>query len=268
MKFFARLFGTKPPNRYLPESTNPCIQSVSTRTEALSFSSDSSYFSNLDILDGMEFNATLQIRTPLDVLIHHGEIYQGPPSQAPRYGEWKDGVSPDGIWVFKTKSWEEMAKEGGGDYKFAKTFDKTGGGTRASDIGPVCSNDYLPFLIEFRKIVESPLPIKNQIKAIKALKFVSIQSASILGKLAKFYPPFPDSYFIGQLCKIPSVGPKTATALFQAGYLSINHLKAMPTERLTSIIGIGPNTAKGILAFANAYMAPERPKLLLNPDPT
>ena len=243
MRFFSRLFGNEIPDPTPVKSADSPIRSV-THSHSL----DILYLSNQDILEGFEFCATLQIRTPLDVLIHHGEIYKGPPSLAPRYGEWENGISPDGIWVLKTKSWEQLATR---DKDLAAALDCGESVTHPSDIGPVHPYDYLPFLIEFRKIVESTLSIEKQIVAIEDLKFVSIPFASAISKLSDFYPPFPSSFYIKQLCVIPGVGPKTAAALFRAGYQSIPHLKVATLESLVSIQGVGPNTAKKILDFSS-----------------
>jgi len=251
MGFLSWIFGEKQPKPIPDESSSASSLPLNSEVEMHSFASDSSYYANLDIIDGMEFCATLQIRTALNVLLHHGEIYNGPPSNVPKYGN-----EGDGIWVFKPKSWESLGVD----------LNEISNDTIASDIGPIEAAKYIPFLLEFRKIVESDLPIPNQIKAIKALKTYSNDFASIFRKLVKTYPGFPNSFYISRLCQIPGVGPKTAAALFQAGFLSISHIKGAASERITSVQGIGPSTAKKILDFANSWKPPEGPNQALNSD--
>jgi hypothetical protein len=54
--------------------------------------SDASYAENRNILDGVEFIATLHVTTPYAVLIHHGEVFGGAPSKAPQYGDQSQGI--------------------------------------------------------------------------------------------------------------------------------------------------------------------------------
>ena len=119
-----------------------------------SLDNDEAYYQNSDVIKGLEFFATLQIRTPLSVLIHHGETFSGPPSKAPQYG-----TMADGIWVPVTKTWRELGIDIG------EISEREG----ASDVGPVKASEYLPFLIEFRKIVEGNTKIEEQIELIHDL---------------------------------------------------------------------------------------------------
>jgi hypothetical protein len=238
--------------------SSPVVASELPEIELYSVTSDRSYFINQDVVTSLEFSVTLDIRTPLEVLIHHGETFEGPPSAAPRYGTWGDGISPDGVWAFKTKSWAQLARESGGDAEAASKLDDMPEGLHASDIGPTLDHVYLPFLIEFRKIIESKDSITSQIKSIRALKNLSPEFSQIYNKLGKTYPGFPDSFFISKLCIIPGIGPKVASNLFRAGFLSVSELKNVELGRLTSVPGVGPGIAKKIQAFADTIDSPER----------
>jgi hypothetical protein len=119
-----------------------------------SLDDDDSYYRYNDVLKGLKFCATLQTRTPLSVLIHHGEIFSGPPSKAPQYG-----TMADGIWVPQTRTWRELGLD----------IDEMPEGEGASDAGPVRASEYLPFLIAFRKIVEGNADIKEQIELVHNL---------------------------------------------------------------------------------------------------
>lgn len=58
---------------------------------------------NQDVHDGCRFSATLHLTTPYYVLIHHDEIFHGPPNHAPIYG------SPaQGMWLPNTKSFKSL----------------------------------------------------------------------------------------------------------------------------------------------------------------
>ena len=94
-----------------------------------------------DVCDGFIFSATLQLRTPLRVLLRHGERYHKNDGHQPQIARepW------EGIWLPKTKTWKEL---GGNDVP------EMPAGRHASDVGPILPNDYLPFLIAVRSIVE------------------------------------------------------------------------------------------------------------------
>lgn len=58
----------------------------------VTFHNDDTFPAAREVSHGLIFVATLQIRTPLVVLKHHGERYPGPPSAAPQYGSFADGI--------------------------------------------------------------------------------------------------------------------------------------------------------------------------------
>lgn len=100
---------------------------------------------NHNIIKGLKFVATMQLRTPLRVLKHHGEVFNGsgaPPSYAKETWE--------GIWVPVTKSFRELG---------IPIDDFIG--KMASSIGPIPSTggDFLKFILAVRCIVEQNKPI-------------------------------------------------------------------------------------------------------------
>ncbi len=187
---------------------------------------------NVDVLAGLEFFATLQIRTPLNALNHHGELFKGPLSQAPNYSS-----QADGIWMQKTKTWAEL----GFDVEEMPQCEC------ASDIGPVTPEEYLPFLKDFRRIVESNKSVELKIVSLRELQTHSKHYKDIFNRLQKAYCEFPEVYFHLQLMELPGVGKKTAKNLFQHGYSSRGQVLSANQEELTQVPGIGPNTAKKIL---------------------
>jgi len=100
---------------------------------------------NSDIADGLMFSATCQVRTPLHVLLKHGEIYRnnGTP---PTYGNG----SQDGMWRINVCS----------EYQYDDNH------YVASDAGSVPAEDYIKFAIGLRTIFESELPIIEKMEKI------------------------------------------------------------------------------------------------------
>lgn len=103
---------------------------------------------NKDLIEGLKYCATLQLRTPLRILSLDGTI-------------WKNGSPPQseepwhGIWITKTKSWREMGLDMD-EFEF----------TSVSQIGYVNRSEYLPFLKEIRGVVETDQSIKSRIKIL------------------------------------------------------------------------------------------------------
>lgn len=192
---------------------------------------DRSYEENVDILAGLEFSATLQIRTPLNALNHHGELFNGTPNQAPNYAS-----QADGIWLPKTKTFKELGID----------VEEMEEGKCASDIGHVKAEEYLPFLKSFRRIVESNKSVEQKIQLIRELKNHSSDYKNIFKRLEKSYGEFPESYFYMPLMQLPGVGKKTAQNLFKKGYYSKEQVLSASKEELTQVPGIGVNTAKRI----------------------
>lgn len=93
-----------------------------------------------DLIKGWELHATMQLRTPLKWLQRHREFHVG--SKRPT-----EELPPEhAIWIFKLKSWRDLGID----------EDEVPESTIASQIGqiPVDGGEFLPFLLEYRMIVE------------------------------------------------------------------------------------------------------------------
>jgi len=198
---------------------------------------DETYYKSKDLIKGLIFHATLQIRTPLSVLIHHGERYCGPPSKAPQYG-----TESDGYWSYELITWRELGLD----------IDEMSTVESASDVGPVRAAEYIPFLIDFRKIVEGQESIDVKIANIKKLCRDNKQYQKyfrLLNKFNKYKGDFPASFFYNQLIAIPGIGAKSAKALFEAGINSFDDLKNADDKTLLATPGLGPAALKKIRGF-------------------
>jgi hypothetical protein len=105
-----------------------------------------STWSDGDLIVGLQFSATLQLRTPLRVLRWHGRVHTNrkkPPPKVVKEG-W------EGAWFPKTKTFRELGID----------LPEMDEGTAASDIGSVKPSEYLPFLIGIHEIVESKSPLR------------------------------------------------------------------------------------------------------------
>jgi hypothetical protein len=99
---------------------------------------DMSEFS--DLIAGWEMSVTMQLRTPLKWLQRHREFHAG--TDCP-----KEQLPPEhACWVPVTKTWRELDID----------EDEMPPFTMASQVGymPADGGDFLPFLMEYRMIVE------------------------------------------------------------------------------------------------------------------
>lgn len=185
---------------------------------------------NQDVISGLEFVATMQLRTPLRVLLRHGEIHTDINTEPPKIINemW------EGMWAPKTKTYRELGSD----------IDEPPPGMHASDIGPILPGDYLPFLIAIRQIVELNDSIENRIEKLRDMSTVGKWKAYIekhggIEKIIRyFFPKFIDT--------IPSLNQSTEDELFKSGLNTPNRIAAAPDETLLSIKGIGKAKVKVI----------------------
>lgn len=197
---------------------------------------------NAGVIKGYEFCATLQLRTPLRVLQHHGEVQQWSENGLPKYAHFLR----EGIWLPITYSWEELAGAHGNIAaaraadSFDHAFDKM-----ASDIGPIPQDGgtYLGFLRAFRSIVEFSASPDEKREAIEALsrnhsdyaKYISIHRARSSN--------WPDEWLgYEEWLQVPGIGTRIARFLYDAGLRSREMLENARDTQLSAIKGVGPAT--------------------------
>ena len=186
-----------------------------------------------EVSKGLEFCATLQLRTPLRVLLRHGELYLK-----------NDGLQPqiarepwEGIWLTALKTYEEIAcgpDSTADSIDFFRRLDAgfaAAGRKLASHIGPIRADDYLPFLIAIRKIVELNDSIENRIDTLRG-------SLSVC-KWQEFLDRHGGTEKIVQY-----FFPKFMN--LAAGLDTPNRIAAASDETLLGIKGIGPAKLKAI----------------------
>lgn len=190
-----------------------------------------------DVLSHMEFAATMQLRTPLEVLNHHGCTYHD------------DGCAPpfqvsmaDGIWVPVV------------DERFSALRE---GATMASDIGPLPYNDkeYLGFLKSIRVIVEQTSELSARrnglylvLKSSPWPKFIAAHGG-IDSIVDKFFP-----MFITTISGLPKASQDHFSSL---GCLTPKDIGAKDDRYLLSVPGIGPAKLGALRLACNAATDPE-----------
>lgn len=177
-----------------------------------------------DIIKGLIFVATMQLRTPLRVLKHHGELFNGsgpPPSYAKEMWE--------GIWVPVTKSFKELG---------IPIEDPPS--EMASDIGPIPSTGgkYIKFILAVRNIVEqnSPASSRRNELVVELNKDDWQEYVHKLGGIEKianrFFP-----YFLELL---PGLTDETISILRNRNLITSSQISITSDKELLKIKGIGP----------------------------
>ena len=179
-----------------------------------------------DIYIGIEFVATLQIRTPLIILTRDGEIYSGNDDKQPDIAieGW------EGIWIPKLKP----------QYKL--DLNETSKMMCSSDIGYVYKKEYLEFLIDLRKIIELNDTIDNRIAALHE-HYLSEKWKNYIDKhngadklIQYFFPKFVNT--------IPSLNDETVDELIKNNLVTPNAIATTNDSVLLDIKGIGKSKLK------------------------
>lgn len=186
---------------------------------------------NADILSGMTFCATMQMRTPLRVLARHGEVHAGrgePPDIARE--QW------EGIWVPRLKTWAEL----GIDLREAPTS------TMASEVGqiPQDGGDYLKFLIAIRTVVEGDGSVAERRVCLND-ELHDAQWSGFVSKLGGKSRVL-DRLFPSFLSTISGLSEETRSVLRKMGLKTPANLKQSDDANLLKVPGIGPAKLKPI----------------------
>jgi hypothetical protein len=176
---------------------------------------------NRDVIRGLVFQATLQLRTPLRVLIRDGELHtdisRPPPTIAQELWE--------GSWLCEVKTWKEL---GVNMPEFTTTH-------RASEIGAVPDDGrYRQFLIKVRTIVEMDSSIDVRIRHLRAVlrrqewgDFVSRHRPARI--VRHFFPHFVET--------IPGLPRSTINKFFELNLSTPAQVETAPDHVLLGICG-------------------------------
>ena len=195
-----------------------------------------------DVCIGVQFFATLQLRTPLRVLLHSGEIYAKNDGRQPQIAreEW------EGMWVPKPKTWREMGID----------MDEMDEGTHASLIGQIRPSEYLPFLVAVREIVEMSEPIGHRLQELRKM----LSSCPWQNYVEKHggIEAIVQYFFPRHIAPMPKLPESTRAELGKLGLNSPSDIATATDECLLGVKGIGPAKLKAIRAhFADIAKDPD-----------
>ena len=194
-----------------------------------------------------QYSATLSINTPKYILEKHDEVVRSK-SEPKLLGEPTgynqfDGNKPYnnlGVWCETT----DFALEDGYD----SVPDLIGVPTEIGRLKQKSKalKDWISYLIDFRTIVESDISIEEKLYQINDVMSQSSEEYKNIYKKLVVEAKFPDDFFKNQLSSLNGVAGKTASILWDAGYLSPEAVKNAPEEELLKIKGIGKALVKKI----------------------
>jgi len=115
---------------------------------------------------------------------------------------------------------------------------------RPSDIGRIppkskLEEDFKLFLIDFRRIIESNISIEEKLFKINDELSIKSEAYKDIYKKLVLEKRFPDSFFINILCELNGVNAKTASILWESGYLSKEQVLNAPYSELIEVKGLG-----------------------------
>ena len=191
-----------------------------------------------------QYSATLSINTPKYILEKHDEVVRSKsePKLLGKPNGYFEGKPYNhlGIWCETT----DFALEGG----FDSVPDSIGVPTEIGRLKQKSKalKDWISYLIDFRTIVESDMPIEEKLYQINDVISQSSEDYKNIYKKLVVEAKFPDDFFKNQLTSLNGVAGKTASIFWDAGYLSPEAVKNAPEEELLKIKGIGKTLVKKI----------------------
>lgn len=187
------------------------------------------------IIADLEFTASLQLRTPLRVLMLDGTKHTDKLKPLPdlQIEAWH------GAWVPNAKSWRELGLD----------IDEPEEGSSASEIGYINRKTYLPFLIALRTQFESEGSIDERIERLRTelqkqkwAEFVTrYQGVDVL--INSFFPLFIDT--------LPGVSTAVKDQLRSMGIKTAEQLSIAGLDVLMTIKGIGKVKASSLKQYAD-----------------
>ncbi|MCX5825288.1 MAG: hypothetical protein NTY86_17785 [Deltaproteobacteria bacterium] len=189
---------------------------------------------NQDIINGLRFNATLQLRTPLRVLKHHNEFFSGR-GAPPRFAEelW------EGVWSPVTKSWSELA---GPNSKFSK--EQLSKLDMAMEQVPSDEENHLKFLLVIRCIVERNDSIIDRLNELEGE--VSNEKWNDFVQRYGGEKAIIDYFFPRFIDRLPGLQKETVASLRELNLTTPASIATASDKELLVLKGIGPAKLKKI----------------------
>lgn len=198
-------------------------------------------FGGGDVMVGYDFHATHQLRIPLRVLGRHGEAHRDMHGLAPTIA-----MAPfEGNWLPVTRTFRELGID----------MDEWPEWNIASDIGPILSSEYLPFLLAVRSIVEGPgTPTGRRDQLINELERqiwdnMRARSGGSNTVADRFFPPF--------ISMISGLSSHTVSSLKAMGLTTPRTLRQATDADLLSIKGVGPAKLRKIRSACSESLDPD-----------
>ena len=191
-----------------------------------------------------QYAATLSINTPKYILEKHDDVVRSKsePKLLGKLNGYFEGKPYNnlGKWCEIT----DFSLEGG----FDSVPDSIGVSTEIGRLKQKSKSlkDWISYLIDFRTIVESDMPIEEKLYQINDVMSQTSEDYKNIYKKLVVEAKFPDDFFKNQLSSLNGVAGKTASILWDAGYLSPEAVKNAPEEELLKIKGIGKALVKKI----------------------